>query len=125
SLALLTTPAAARADGPGPTHAVIVTSTSAAAAARAVDAAGGTVDVSLPIVNGVGAHVDAHAEAVLAATGDVAVVPDVTLHATSANFDVTSADPQIGALDPGRDFTPDAGRGVGVAVIDTGVSDTP
>jgi serine protease AprX len=124
-VALLTTPVAAHADANGPTHAVIVTATSAAAAARAVDAVGGGVDVSLPIVNGVAAHVDAHGEGVLAAMTGVGVLPDVTLHATSANFDVASADPQIGALDPGRDFTPDAGHGVAVAVVDTGVSDTP
>jgi serine protease AprX len=124
ALALVGAPAAAHADN-GPTHAVIVTSVSAAAAARAVDAVGGTVDVSLPIVNGVGAHVDAQAEDALASMSSVMVVPDVELHATSANFDVTSNDPQIGELHPGRDFAHDAGRGVTVAIVDTGVSDTP
>lgn len=122
-LVLAGAPAAAHADA-GPARAVIVTATSTDAAARAVDAAGGTVDMSLPIVNGVAAHADARTEQALAAMPAVAVVPDVELHATSASFDVTAADPQIGALDPGRDFTPDAGRGVAVAVVDTGVSDT-
>ncbi|HWS48106.1 MAG TPA: S8 family serine peptidase, partial [Acidimicrobiia bacterium] len=123
---------AATATGTAPAHAwntssqpVIVEASSTRAAADAVGAAGGTVDASLPIVSGVAAHVTADALAALEANPALRVTPDVTLHPTGGSFDAAAVDAQVAAVDPGPDWSPDAGRGVGVALVDTGVADTP
>ena len=57
-------------------------------------------------------------------------MPDVTLRPTGASFRAASVggrnvDTQIAALDPPAGWSPDAGRGVAVALVDTGVTDTP
>ncbi len=109
----------------GPQQSVIVEADSMEAAINAVHAVGGRVDLALPIVHGVAAHVDAAGAAALFANDRVHVFPDAVLHPTGATFGAASADTQLAALDPGPDSTPDAGRGVAVALIDTGVSDTP
>jgi serine protease AprX len=106
------------------TQAVIVESTSVAAATRAVVAAGGSVDLALPLVRGVAAHVSVDALAALDADATLHVVPDLVLHPTSASFEPGAVDNQVAAMDPGADWSPDAGRGVTVALVDTGVADT-
>jgi len=116
--------ASAFAESGGPRTAVIVEGVDVAAATRAVDAVGGTVDMALPVVGGVAAEVDAHGLAVLGADRNVHVVPDLVLHPTSSSFDAGAVDTQVAALDPARDPSPDAGRGVAVALVDTGVADT-
>ena len=109
----------------GPTTAVIVEASSTGAAQFAVAAVGGSVDASLPIVAGVAAHVGPAGLAALLADTTVRVVPDTTVHPTSASFDAGAVDTQIAALDPSPDWSPDAGRGVAVALVDTGVTPTP
>ena len=120
---LLTTPASARETGAS--HAVVVEGRSAHDAATAVAAAGGKVDTMLGIVDGVAAHVDDTALATLAADSSLRVTPDVELRVTSSEFDAASHDMQLSSLDPGASWSPDAGDGVGVALVDTGVADTP
>ena len=93
-------------------------------------AAGGKVDLALPIIAGVSAHVPAAALGALAANPMLNVVADATVRPTGASFRAVSesaagVDPQIGALDVPAGWSPDAGRGVAVALVDTGVADTP
>ncbi len=109
----------------GTSRAVIVEATSAGEAARAVETVGGHVDLALPIIAGVAAHLSPGALATLEADPAVRVAPDADLHPTSASFAAAAADTQINAIDPPADWSPDAGRGVGVALVDTGVADTP
>ncbi len=104
---------------------VIVEATSATAAANAVATAGGHVDLTLPIVDGVSAHVRPDARATLESDPTLHVIPDATLHPTGASFRAASTDTQISALDPPAGWSLDAGRGVTVALVDTGVTDTP
>ena len=84
ALALLTAtfavaPAAHAAPGAdsGPRHAVIVEGTSVAAATTAVQAAGGTLELALPLVNGVSAEVGAGGLAALSADPNLQVMPDM------------------------------------------------
>jgi serine protease AprX len=108
-----------------PRVAAIVEARTVDAARHAVEAVGGAVDLALPIVSAVSAHLSADALAALEGNAAVHVVPDVVLHPTSASFDASVVDTQVSALDPGPDWSSDAGRGVGVALVDTGVADTP
>lgn len=121
---LLATPASARTASGGD-HAVVVEAGSVEVASDAVRAAGGRVDAPLDIVHGVAARVDDAALAALAADASLRVTPDLVLHATSADFDAAAHDVQLAALDPGDDWSADAGEGVGVALVDTGVADSP
>ena len=121
---LLATPASARPHSGGD-HAVVVEAGSVGAASDAVQAAGGRVDAPLDIVHGVAARVDDAALAALTADTSLRVTPDLVLHATSADFDADAHDVQLAALDPGDDWSADAGEGIGVALVDTGVADSP
>ncbi|MDQ1461583.1 MAG: serine protease AprX, partial [Actinomycetota bacterium] len=143
---------AAHASEDGPAVPVIVEASSVAAATAAVDGVGGTVDLALPVVAGVAAHVPAGRLAALDAEPTVRVLQDATLHPTGGSFgpspaDRTSApdpkhddtkhdgsghdtpppgvDPQLAALHLSGDWSPAAGRGTAVALVDTGVSATP
>jgi serine protease AprX len=118
---------AAHAVDSGPTEAVIVEAASVRAATAAVTAVGGTVDQVLPIVDGVAAHIGADGLTALAANPTLLVVPDATLRPTGASFGAAApgVDTQISAINPPADWSPDAGRGVTVALVDTGVSPTP
>jgi serine protease AprX len=109
----------------GSRSAIIVEAASTEAAARAVYAVGGTVDLSLPLVDGVAAHVDADGMSALGSNSRVRVFPDLVSRPTSATFGAGAIDTQVTAIDPGSDYTPDAGRGIAVALVDTGVADTP
>jgi serine protease AprX len=123
----------AHSSGDGPAVPVIVEAADAAAARDAVVAAGGTVGLDLSIVGGVSAVVDPAALATLQSDPSVEVTPDATLHATSGSFGAASSssppapglDPQLRAIGVGSDSSPDAGRGISVALVDTGVADTP
>ena len=103
----------------------VVQASTAADAARAVVAAGGSVTGTIGLIHGVAASLPAPAAAQLAEDG-LTVTPDVKLHALSDTFsDGTPMPVQLAALDPGRSWSPAAGTGVGVALIDTGVASTP
>jgi serine protease AprX len=117
--------APAHAADSSPRQAVIVEASSAEAAARSVVSVGGTVDSSLPIIGAVAAHVSPEGIAALGADPALHVTPDAALHPTSDSFDASALDTQVSALDPGATWSPQAGRGVGVALVDTGVVDTP
>jgi serine protease AprX len=121
-----------RAASDGPPVAVIVEAGDTAAARAAVVAAGGTVELDLSLVGGVSAVVDPAALATLKSDPTLTVVPDATLHATSGSFSPASnttptsgLDTQLRAMGIGGDWSPTAGHGVAVALVDTGVMDTP
>lgn len=128
--------AAAPAAGAASVHrtAVIVEADTTSQAAQAVAIAGGAVELQLPLVDGVSASVDDATLATLEQDASVRVVPDVELHPTGLSVHAAGSsssaagpgiDPQLAALDPGAGWSPDAGRGVGVALVDTGVADSP
>jgi serine protease AprX len=107
-------------------RAVIVEASSSDAARHSVARVGGHVDTSLDLVNGVAAHVsDAGLNQLMRESG-VRVTPDVALHSTGSSFTsaAPNADPQIAAINPTDDWADDAGAGVGVALVDTGVNAT-
>lgn len=106
----------------GPSESVVVLAGSTQAAAAAVQNAGGTVTRELPIVGGVAARADA---AALARETGVTVVPDAAMHSTSNDFAPNAEVPQFASLHVGDHWTSDAGEGVGVALVDTGVADVP
>jgi serine protease AprX len=112
--------------------AVIVEAGDAAAARAAVVAAGGKVELDLSLIGAVSAVVDSAALATLESDPALTVVPDATMHATSGSFDdpdlsvdTVGLDPQLRAVGLGSDWSSTAGKGVGVALVDTGVADTP
>jgi serine protease AprX len=116
----------------GPVVSVIVEAGDAAAARAAVVSAGGKVELDLTLIGGVSAVVDPAALATLESNPSLTVVPDAALHATSGSFDAASTaapapglDTQLRAMDIGSGWSPTAGRGVGVALVDTGVANTP
>ncbi|HEV7524882.1 MAG TPA: S8 family serine peptidase [Acidimicrobiia bacterium] len=128
TLSFAAMPAAHAAVSDAPTEAVIVEASSVSAASSAVAAVGGNVDLALPIVAGVAAHVGPAGIAALETNPALRVLPDVALHPTSGSFraaDATSVDTQISAMNPPAGWSPDAGRGVAVALVDTGVTATP
>jgi len=100
---------------------VVVTGVSADDAARAVTAAGGQVLVSLPVTNGVAARLPGEAELgpqwVVAPQRAAKVAGETTPSATAPTSTVRQT---LGLAPKG-----DEGRGVTVAVIDTGVADVP
>jgi serine protease AprX len=53
------------------------------------------------------------------------VTPDVAMHPTGLSFAAANADTQIAALNPGIDYSASGGQGMTVALLDTGVADTP
>jgi serine protease AprX len=100
---------------------VVVTGTSAEAAARAVNAAGGQVLVSLPVTNGVAARLPGEAELgpqwVVAPQRDAKVAGETTPSSAAATSTIRQT---LGLASKG-----DEGHGVRVAVVDTGVADVP
>ena len=115
---------AAASPAEGPMTAVIVEGGSVAGAAAAVRGAGGTVGLELGLISGVAAQVPASAVATLEASG-LTVVPDAPAHVESGAFDPTARDVQVDAVDPGPSWGAGAGEGIGVALVDTGVIDSP
>lgn len=129
---------AAHAAVTGPDASVIVEAAGVTAATNAVVAVGGTVELALPLVDAVAARVGPTALAALEANPTLGIAPDTTLRPTSGSFSAAPSigqsmgarngppvDTQIAALDVPADWSPDAGRGVAVALVDTGVADTP
>lgn len=116
-LAAFAAPATATADEPN--EPVVVLAGSEAVAEAAVLSVGGTVDRTLSVVDGVAAHIPAGA---LDDTAGVVVIPDVSVELTSAGFGPADT-VAVEALN--ADFGADAGEGVGVALVDTGVADVP
>ena len=94
-----------------------------AAAAEAVHDSGGGVEGDLPVVGGVVARLTpAQRERVEAAGFHVS--DDAALHVSSVETaTVPDADVQLAAVNPGNDWDLSSGAGVGVALIDTGVSE--
>ena len=95
------------------------------AVAAAITAAGGTVDSYLDIVNGLAAHVPASAVAALRARADVrAVTENSTVHFASNVYDestvASSFTKSTGATSAWS--AGNLGEGIGVAVIDTGIT---
>jgi serine protease AprX len=111
--ALPATPAAGA--GAGAREAVI-------AAVEAVEAAGGHVATAVPSARSVVAELTATQAAALAG---VVVTPDQEIEPTSADFGSDTREMQLQAMAPAADWSADAGAGVGVALIDSGVADLP
>ena len=106
------------------TEDVIVQGPSAAAAAVAVERVGGDVERVLGLVDGVAADVTAEDAASLRAMG-LSVTPDLVMHPTGKKDGGTgSVEPQVTAMSPVADAA-DAGNGIGVALVDTGVAPHP
>ncbi|HMC41977.1 MAG TPA: hypothetical protein VKI20_03125, partial [Acidimicrobiales bacterium] len=109
-----------------PTGAVVVVAATAAAAEAAVVRAGGHVEAPLPLARAVAARIGRSTAARLA-TAAVKVLPDIRIPVSSGGFGTGNAtfDAQISAINPGPGWSLDSGAGVGVALVDTGVADTP
>jgi serine protease AprX len=121
---------AVRASNDGGSVAVIVEGADASAARAAVVAAGGTVKLDLSLIGAVSAVVDPEALVTLESDASVHVIPDATIHPTSNSFggdptDTPDLDPQLDAMGTAGEWSPTAGQGVAVALVDTGVADTP
>lgn len=109
-------------NGPGGQQAVIVQGQNAAAAVRAV---GGKPGLTLDLIGGVGATVPTAAIVRLEAQG-LRVSQDATARVASDSYSKASTaitDPQVQALNLTGDAN--AGHGVAVALVDTGVANTP
>ena len=119
--AALATPMTAAADGPS--QSVVVLAESEAAAAAAVSAVGGSVRHALSVVDGVAADVPVSGLARLQELADV--VPDVAVSVTSGGFGPAAGSVAVGALNGDPAWGDDAGDGIGVALVDTGVADVP
>jgi serine protease AprX len=91
-------------------------------AASAVQSVGGTVRARLDLVAGVAADLAPAGVEALRAQG-LAVAPDSRSTLADTGFAPGSGDVQLAALDPGPGWNADAGAGVGVALVDTGVAD--
>lgn len=112
-----------------PRNAIIVEAASTQSAGAAVTGVGGRVDSTLAVVDGVAAHVDDAGLHRLLSDRHVRVTPDVVLKPNGKSFSgVTSttstSDSQMSAMNPGSTWSLDAGAGVGVALVDTGVNPT-
>jgi serine protease AprX len=103
---------------------VIATSDSEAGAAAAVNAVGGRIDYEVPIARSVVAHVRSDRLDDLRML--VHVHRDVAMRVQSSSFDagslVTAFPSVVGATEAWPTIT---GKGIGVALVDTGVAETP
>ncbi|HEX8001871.1 MAG TPA: S8 family peptidase [Mycobacteriales bacterium] len=125
----LVAPAAtgAAAAKPPVTERVVVQATTSEAAASAVTQAGGTVTRRLDIVNGVAATIPGTSRAALARANGVRAVTDdsaVTVHATTADGTNTSTIKNVFRDEIGATALAATGRGVRIALVDTGVNET-
>jgi serine protease AprX len=119
---LLTSASASRISPAGSNRprAVIVQGADAAAAVRSV---GGKPTLALDLIGGVGATVPGREIARLQEQGFM-VSPDATARVASDSYPSSAADTQAAALESSPSAGPDAGRGVAVALLDTGVART-
>jgi serine protease AprX len=100
---------------------MIVVGHDAAATARTVQAVGGTVHTLLDAVGGVAADLTGREQRAVESTG-LRVVPDAPATLTSTGFDRNGELVQVASLHPSTSSNADAGAGVGVALLDTGVT---
>ena len=108
---------------PAPARSTVVWGQSSDAAALAVAEAGGEVSAAIEIIGGVVARLDAPQTAAVEAAG-LHVTEDAPLSVADNGFaSVPTADHQLAAMNPGGDWDLDAGAGVGVALVDTGVTE--
>jgi serine protease AprX len=107
-----------------PTRSVVVQAASAQEAADLVEAVRGEVTDRYEMIGGVAAKVPEDGLAVLETGRNVVITADVELEPTDAEFAPTAFDTQLDAIDPGPALARNAGAGVGVALIDTGVNPT-
>lgn len=127
---LAAAPAVAARPEAGPLTAVVVQATSTGAAASAVRAVGGRTTLALPVVDGVAARVPARAVPALRREAGVrAVTPDasVRLQADAATT-ATGLGEHALLRETGADSLQArglSGKGVTVAVVDTGIADVP
>ena len=104
---------------------VIVMAGSVEAANHAVLRHGGLVEGELPLIGAVSARVQPESVAAIERSTGVAVTPDETITLSADDFAGTqSRSVQLEALNVGPGWAPNAGAGVGVALIDTGVAQT-
>ncbi|HET9078576.1 MAG TPA: S8 family serine peptidase, partial [Acidimicrobiales bacterium] len=103
----------------------VVQAASVAEARSAVDGVGGRVGLALPIVDGVEAELNPSQFRALHARHAVGVTPDVGMHFLGSSFGAGDQTPQLARMDVNGLWSPSAGQGVGVALIDTGVAMTP
>ena len=102
---------------------VVVWGQSADLARQAVRDVGGEAGPALALVGGVAARLDARQITAVEAAG-FSVVDDSAMGVTSEDMAaVPVADHQFAAMNPGGDWDLDAGAGVGVALVDTGVTE--
>src|SRR5581483_43730 len=108
--------------------AVVVQGRTVAEAAGAVRAVGGKLGARLDLLAGVAADVTAPEAAALEAHG-LLVTPDRPARVAAAGASepaaATGAAVQRAALDPDPAWSGNGGAGVGVALVDTGVADSP
>jgi serine protease AprX len=127
AVAALLVAAAAPAAAPAASEVVrvVVRAATSHDAGAAVRGAGGDVRASVDGAGAVTADLPAGAVDEVAATG-AQVVFDRPARLLSAGFGSDGpAAPHVAALQPGPWWGPQAGAGVGVALVDTGVADTP
>ncbi|MBW3557867.1 MAG: S8 family serine peptidase, partial [Actinobacteria bacterium] len=102
---------------------VLVWGSSPADAAEAVEDAGGEVEATLAVVGGVAARLTDRQTTLVRRTG-LQVNEDAPMAVAGEGFEpVPPSDHQFAAINPGDDWNLDAGAGVGVALIDTGVTE--
>jgi serine protease AprX len=102
---------------------VVVWGMSSDLARQAVEDAGGEAGSALELVGGVAARLDARQIASVESAG-FSVVDDAAMGVTAEDMAaVPVADHQFAAMNPGGDWDLDAGSGVGVAIVDTGVTE--
>jgi serine protease AprX len=96
---------------------------SAELAAQAVTATGAEAGAPLGLIGGVAATLDAEQVRTLQQAG-FSVADDAPMEVAGTDLaDVPAADHQLAAVNPGGDWDLDAGAGVGVALVDTGVTE--
>ena len=107
-----------------PARPVVVWGASVDRAAEVVEAAGGEPGARLEVVGGVAADLDRWQVAAVRAAG-LSVTEDEAMEVAgqSGIAGVPAADHQLAAVNPGGDWDLGAGAGVGVALVDTGVTE--
>lgn len=107
----------------GPAVDVLVWGGTDEAAVAAVQRAGGEVHGRVPVVGGVATRLDARQRDAVRRAG-LHVSDDASLSVSSIDTEtVRAADVQLDAVNVGADWDASAGAGVGVALIDTGVTE--
>ena len=101
---------------------VLVWGRTAADAVAFVERVGEKPSAVLPIIGGVSAILDPGEQAQARAAG-FTVTPDLAMAVAGTDLDTSAADVQLEAMNPGGDWSLEAGAGVGVALIDTGVTE--